>query len=53
MIMGSDNVISYQTGKNKLLSPSNYSKHGCHCLATTKITHQTCTDHAGCLGNDS
>jgi len=36
MVMGSDNVISYQTGKNNLLSPSNHKKHGGHCLATTK-----------------
>jgi len=29
-------VISDQTGKNNLSSPSNHKKHGGHCLATTK-----------------
>ena len=37
MIMGSDNVHQQQTGKNNLLFPSNHRKHGCHCLATSKV----------------
>jgi len=40
MIMGFDNVHQQQTGKNNLLFllfPSNHRKHGCHCLATSKV----------------
>jgi len=35
MIMGSDNVISYQTGKNKL-SPTKPEKTSCYLLPNRK-----------------
>jgi len=37
MIMGSDNVISNQTGKNKLLSPTKPVKTSCYLLITTPL----------------